>query len=45
MHLYADSGNLSIHNTGQELTFYVDGEPTLTVDLTSVDLITMIREA
>lgn len=45
MAIFADDANLSIQNTGQGLTFYVDGEPILTIDMTSVDLITMIREA
>jgi len=42
--LFADDANFSVQNTGQGITFYVDGEPILAVDVTSVDLITMIRE-
>lgn len=45
MTLFADDANLSVQSTGQTIVFYVDGEPYLVVDTTSVDLITMIREA
>lgn len=42
--IYADSGNLAIRNTGQDVVFTVDGVDILSVDITSVDLITTIQQ-
>ena len=43
--MLADASNLTVRHTGQTVEFIVSGEIALTVDVTSVDLIDLIRNA
>ena len=40
--IHADAQNLDVEHTGQSIVFSVDGKGVLTVDVTSVDLISLI---
>lgn len=45
MTIYGDKYNMKVTNTGQGVTFHVDGRAVLTVDITDTDLVDVILAA
>lgn len=43
--VFADDTNLGVTHEGQTVTLWVDGKAVVVIDVTSVDLIDLIREA